>query len=117
MELKLVLEGEKPSSWNDFYSGKHWSVRQKEAERVHSLVRSALPMPCPKFAQCHIEFVAYFKDNTRRDLDNICTKLYIDGLVGHVIEDDRYTILQRLTVSAGVDKTRPRLEITIREAT
>ena len=113
--LTIVLEGEKPSSWNDFYSGKHWSVRKEEADRVHGLVRSALPMPCPKFAQCHVEFVAYFKDNTRRDLDNICTKLYTDGLVGHVIDDDRYTILKRLTVSAEVDKKRPRLEIIVTE--
>jgi Holliday junction resolvase RusA-like endonuclease len=113
--LTLVLEGENPVSWNKFYNSKHWSHLKEQADRVHSLVRSALPHDYPRFEQCHVEFVAYFKDNRRRDLDNICTKLYIDGLVGHVIDDDRYTILKRLTVSAEVDKKRPRLEITITE--
>lgn len=113
--LTIVLEGENPISWNQFYSGKHWTHRKEAADRAHMLMRQSLPPNYPRFEQCHIEFVAYFKDNRRRDLDNICTKLYIDGLVTHVLPDDRHTVIRKITISAEVDKKRPRLEIIVTE--
>ena len=119
--MKIVLEGERPISWNKMYSGMHWTKRKEEADRVHQLVWATLyqfdDMPYQhsdfmKDGRVDIIVTAYFK-NRPLDPDNICSKLYIDGLVGNVIEDDTREFVRRVSTQSEVDKENPRVEIDV----
>ena len=120
--MKIVLEGERPISWNKFYAGMHWSVRKDEADRVHQLVWATLhefddmPYEYSNFMfteRVDIHVTVYFK-NRPQDPDNICSKLYIDGLIGNAIENDTRQFVRKVTVQSEIDKDNPRLEIEIR---
>lgn len=66
----------------------------------------------PRFVEVNITF--FFPDRRRRDPDNYC-KLLLDGLVyAGVIADDDFGHI-RLSLSAGVDKKNPRVEVTVDE--
>lgn len=117
MIITIIIPDERPTSWNKFYAGKHWSFRKREAERVHQLVRAYLDPDWPMFDKpVEIEFRVYFA-NRRLQLDwsNIPAKLYEDGLIGWLIKDDspKYVIAGR--VLSLVDRDNPRIEIRIRE--
>jgi len=120
--MKIILEGERPWSWNKMYAGVHWSKRKAEAERVHQLMWLELNGYFPETAVkqkmikgvVDILVVAYFK-NRPQDSDNICSKLYIDGLIGSVIEDDTREFVRRVTTQSEIDKENPRVEIEITE--
>lgn len=87
--MKIVIEDHKVISWNKLYSSKHWRYRSKLAKFIHELVFYSLPKRIPKLKfPVDIFIKAYFKDNRRRDSDNVCGKLYIDGLVPKVLPDD-----------------------------
>jgi len=112
--MKITLEGERPWSWNQMYAGVHWSKRKEEADRVHDEVW----LDCHVFKRemiigvVDIHITAYFK-NRPLDSDNICSKLYIDGLIGNVIEDDTREFVRRVSTQSEVDKENPRVEIEI----
>jgi len=123
--MKIVLNGERPISWNKMYSGMHWTKRKEEADRVHQLVwlavkgenwfpgwKDTVESGCAGRVDIHI--TAYFK-NRPQDPDNIASKLYIDGLVGHVIEDDTREFVRKVTVQSEIDKENPRVEIEVVE--
>ena len=115
--IRLVLEGERPCSWNKFYSGMHWRKRATEADRVHVIVRAAIdPDTVQLFdAPAHITVTAYFK-NRPLDPDNICAKLYVDGLTRWLIVDDSPQYVASVTTISRVDKARPRVEIVCEQA-
>jgi len=112
--MKIILEGERPWSWNQMYAGVHWSKRKEEADRVHDEVW----LDCHVFKRemiigvVDILVTAYFK-NRPQDSDNICSKLYIDGLIGNVIEDDTREFVRRVSTQSEVDEENPRVEIEI----
>ena len=117
--MKIVLLDERPISWNKFYAGMHWSARKYEADRVHDLVKYTLLADyeeniwlLPYRVDIHI--TVYFK-NRPQDPDNICSKLYIDGLIGNVIENDTRQFVRKVTVQSEIDRENPRLEIKIGE--
>ncbi len=92
-------------SWNDFYMGKHWSIRKKLADEIHELVmfsvRSNRDYLKPKevFKTCNIFFEIEYKGNRRHDPDNCCVKLFIDGLVKEgIIEDDNSDIVKEIAI-------------------
>ena len=114
--MKIILEGERPVSWNRFYSGMHWTVRKEEADRVHDLVGWAVKEQCPdlKFtSRVDIHITAYFKGRAL-DADNITAKLFIDGLVhAGVIENDTRKFVRRVTTQSELDHDNPRVEIEV----
>ena len=123
--MKIILKGERPWSWNKMYSGVHWSKRKEEADRVHELVWAAIRgeswFPAWKdmvesgwCGRVDIHITAYFK-NRPQDPDNICSKMYIDGLIGNVIEGDTREFVRKVTVQSEVDKDNPRVEIEVLE--
>lgn len=115
--ITLVIPGEKPVSWNKFYSGTHWSKRNAEANRVHLVVRAAIDPDWPMFeTPVQITIRAYFK-NRRLQLDasNIAAKLYEDGLIGWLIKDDGPQFVRSMTTVSLVDRNSPRVEIEIKE--
>ena len=113
--MKIVLEGERPMSWNKFYSGMHWSARATEADRVHHIVWGATPLSIFE-NRVDIHVTAFFK-NRPQDPDNLCSKLYIDGLIGRVIENDTRQFVRKVTVQSEIDRENPRVEIEINETT
>lgn len=118
--MKIVLQNERPVSWNKFYSGMHWSVRQDEAKRVHELVWATLHSSDDMHTDAmmdgrvDIHITVYF-DKRPYDPDNICSKLYVDGLKDNVIENDTRQYVRRVTVQSEIDRENPRVEIEIQE--
>lgn len=109
----LVILMERPVSWNTIYESRHWSWRQKEAKRVHQLVRAHLDPNDPMF-DCRVDvfMVVYFK-NRPYDSSNIPVKLYEDGLVTWWIENDTIEFVRRTCSESRIDKNNPRVEITL----
>ena len=90
--MEIILDGERGISWNKLYKQKHWSYRKRMADAIHSLViysiRSQYDEVIQFVAPVDITIKATYK-RSPVDADNICAKLYIDGLVrAGVIEDD-----------------------------
>jgi hypothetical protein len=106
----IVIPGERPKSWNNFYAGMHWNTRREEANRVHSLVRAYLDPDLPLMGRVDIEVVVYFA-NWPMDACNICAKVYIDGLIGWYIEDDALDYVRSVKTIPRIDKDHPRVEI------
>lgn len=123
MSIRLWLPGERPVSWNQFYSGKHWRARADEASRVHKLVYYSMleklgceiePFPVP----VHITVTAHFKGRLL-DPDNICAKPLIDGLVeaGLLVDDSPQYVDGVTTHSRKAGNGRaPGVEIIVEEA-
>jgi Holliday junction resolvase RusA-like endonuclease len=113
--MKITLLDERPLSWNRFYSGLHWTQRQAEVERVRGMmVAELLNMDfSPPDEPVAIIVTAYFK-NRPQDPDNICSKLYIDALIGRVLMDDSHAEISSVTTRSRVDRKKPRVEIEIR---
>lgn len=115
--VTLTLIDEKPMSWNKMYSGLHWSDRLAEAERAHLAVRVAVDPDEPIFDKpVAITVRAYFKDKrSQLDASNITAKMYEDGLIGWLIEDDTPQYVCSMTTVSLIDRKNPRVEIEIRE--
>lgn len=115
--VKLVLEGERPISWNQLYSSNlHWSQRKTEAFRAHMLVdvecRELGDLPVLVYP-VYLIFIAYLKSNPM-DWDNITTKLYTDGLVhAGLLKDDKPSLVPGGCTFSLLDRKNPRLEIFI----
>jgi hypothetical protein len=111
--MKLILEGERPMSWNTLYAGKFWSVRKEEAERVHLTVLGELE-PDSLLYQNRVDIIitTYF-DKRPYDSCNIPMKLYIDGLAGRLIIDDDIKYVRSSKSIVEIDRQRPRVEIDI----
>lgn len=115
--ITIVIPDERPMSWNKFYGGQHHSVRTAEAKRVHGLVRTYMVSMGLRYGDCYeypvdIEVNAYFK-NKPLDSDNICSKLYIDGLKEYIIVDDNIKHVARVSSKSFIDACDPRVEIVI----
>lgn len=114
--MKIVIPDEKAISWNDLYKQGHWKLRSAEAARVHLMVRGHLDPSAPVFKDLvDIEVRCYYPTNVRPDSDNVCAKLYIDGLIPFVIKDDDYKHVHAVTTISLLDRDNPRLEIIIKE--
>lgn len=112
--MKIILEDEKPMSWNNFYAGKHWTFREDEARRVHTLVHLQT-LQYKRFTKPVDIIITVYGDRKLLDCDNIPAKLYIDGLKSKVIIDDTPKWVDSVTTRSRVDKTRPRVTIEIHE--
>jgi hypothetical protein len=131
--MVITLLGKRPISWNQFYAGKDYHFRAKAAIDAHRTVQDALALmgEVAVFSgPVVIEIVSYMQ-SPLYDADNVCTKMYIDGLkhyrvskVGHkffkeeqkhwVIEDDNPTYVTAVASGVIKDKDNPRVEIHIK---
>jgi Holliday junction resolvase RusA-like endonuclease len=114
----IVLKGERPVSWNRLNARLHWTKRKELVDRAHMIVLAAIldqhPDVEPFNTRVRITVRSYFK-NRPTDPDNICDKLYIDGLRGRVIHDDTMQYVAGVTTESYIDKDNPRLEIELTE--
>lgn len=115
----LVLEGERPLSWNKLYAGLHFRQRADYAAAKHlqvvAAVREQFGIVTPVARRVRLTVRAYF-DHHPMDASNICAKLYEDGLVAAgVLFDDSPQYVAAMTTESYIDKRRPRVEIEITE--
>ncbi len=118
-ELTIILPGERSPSQNEYYSSPHWSARSKIAKRIHTTVQERLrQMGIRPGETCNkrvaIEVTNYF-DKRPLDASNICLKIYEDALKGWLLEDDSPAYVDRVTAISRIDRSNPRVEITIKE--
>jgi Holliday junction resolvase RusA-like endonuclease len=115
--ITIIIPGERPMSWNEMYSGGHWSKRSKEKNRVKMLVRAHMdPNVRPFQLPVDITVTTYFGQRPL-DADNIADKFYIDALCGWYITDDTRQFVRSAKTISELDKKNPRIEIEIMEAT
>jgi hypothetical protein len=91
MTVTLSLENHQVISWNKFYSSPHWTMRKCTADEIHQLVKfEALGQEIPHFDKPVNITITAGKPSRLIDADNVCSKLYIDGLVhaGVILNDD-----------------------------
>lgn len=88
-------------SWNQFYSGKHWTKRKCMADDIHNAVLLTIgKWSKPTITRCNIEYIIQYTGNRRHDIDNCMVKLLTDGLVqAGVLKDDNHKIVQSITIS------------------
>lgn len=111
----ITLVGERPTSWNTFYAGRHWRVRYDEANRVHAVVRAAMTgNEVPFTNPVNITVTALFNDKPV-DADNVIAKLYIDGLKGWLIKDDNSTYVRSVTTRSSLCRDGAAVIITVEE--
>lgn len=115
-ELVIVLDGERPPSWNKYYAGVHYRERKRDADRMHLLMIAALNgRPARIVKPVEITVTAYFKGR-QLDSDNIVAKGYVDGLVrAGLLVNDTPRYVDSVTTRSRKDKHRPRVEIVVRE--
>lgn len=75
---------------NAYYAGKHWSVRKRDAEYWHWLVRAAMEDQNVRRVPFKKPVIVIFHWNDRLDIDNhaVMGKMIVDAMKGRVIEDD-----------------------------
>ena len=88
---------------------------QKDKKRIHQAVKMSTIGINPKYKQCKMKIMYYFKDRGRHDPGNY-EKFLLDGLVeANIIEDDSYKVIKEFTTIGMYDKDNPRVEIDIEE--
>ena len=115
--LTIVLQDERPFSWNKFYDGRHWTKRKAAKDAAKLAVRRALPDEVingegwPAAGPVRITVTAYM-NRQLLDVDNVCTKLYVDALKGWVIKDDGPDLVTAVTPVVKRSSS-PRVELVI----
>ena len=116
--VRITIPGV-PPSLNQYFGRENTNEYRKAkvdwTDRVVWLVKKMRPEK--PFNKARVEILYYFPDNRRRDPDNYCGKLMLDGLTkAGVIVDDSF---QHITLAVGgaVDQRQPRTVITVTEET
>lgn len=101
-------------SLNKIYSGLHKSVRAKQAQTVHWLVRSAVASQCKPIRMFTNPVTVHIRYNSRLDIDNhgYLSKLIIDGMKGILIQDDtRRYVTGLIQTFHGFDDSKIYVEV------
>lgn len=117
MSIRITLRGV-PPSLNRFVGRENsQAYRQAKAEWTDTVAWMAkrqrrIHKP---YVHATVRIKYFFPDRRRRDPDNYCGKLLLDGLrKGGIIVDDSFSHI-RLELSGGCDPADPRTEIEIQE--
>ena len=83
--MEIIIPEYKAISWNKFYNGHHWAIKQRLVDEAHQHMMIAL-------AGMEYEMITYPVDILtiaylvrKIDADNVCDKILIDGLKGKVL--------------------------------
>lgn len=98
---------ERKSEWsrrfglNSYYSGKHWSIRKRDADYFHKIVRVALKKSHIRPVLFSSPVYMYFYFNDRLDCSNhaVYVKLIEDALKGYLIADDSRKFVKGIWVT------------------
>jgi hypothetical protein len=101
MPLRIILQNERAVGWNQLmrmhYNGRNHLVKEKKLV-VLAAIRQLTTDVTIQEHEVDIHITAYMTA-LPLDSDNVCAKLYIDGLKGHVIQDDNRTYLRHCTTT------------------
>ena len=103
-EIKIILP--KPPSLNQFYAGKHWTVRSKKKEQYWKYIATELE----QLDRFHMDrFSVSVRYNCRYDVDNaiVCSKFLADYLRNNGYVDDdtpKYFFSQKTQFDSDVEK-------------
>jgi len=101
-----------PISTNRLYRGRRFLTSEGKANKlavaweVQSQWRGK-PLECP----VRLEIELWWPDARRRDLDNV--KGLLDSFTGILYVDDSQ--IQELSISKGIDRSNPRIEVRLQE--
>jgi Holliday junction resolvase RusA-like endonuclease len=115
--VRIELPGVPPSQ-NEFAGRQNPEAYRKEKSTwTDAVMWKAKVFHLPKpFEKADVTLEYYFPDNRRRDPDNYCGKLLLDGLTrGGIIVDDSFDHINLRIAKGGVDPKRPRTTITVKE--
>lgn len=119
--VELVLPGERPPSWNNFYSNNvSWRDRRDISIDIHNHVRYQLLAQGFRIQKIYFKnpvkiiCKVYFKSNPY-DCSNIPVKLYEDGLKDFLIADDGPKYVVAVEAISLIDRLKPRVELIIEE--
>ena len=75
---------------NAYYGGKHWSVRKRDADYWHRMVRLHMDEQDVRRIPFKRPVIITFRWNDRLDIDNhaVMGKMIVDAMIGRVIEAD-----------------------------
>ena len=116
--MRITLRG-CPPSLNQFVgkaTGNEYRAAKSQWTRtVYYLAKASKDRPAEPYKLADVEIMYFFPDRRRRDPDNYCGKLMLDGLTkaGVIVDDDMAHI--RLHIGGGYDKKQPRTVITVKE--
>lgn len=114
--MKIIIPEHRGISWNKFYDSPHWTRRAELARNTHLLMRMHMPEQYDMFTEpVNVRVQAHYKHHPT-DSDNVCAKIYIDGLKGLVIEDDDPKFLHDVSTRSINGCCEDYVEITIEEA-
>lgn len=111
MKYEAIITG-KPKSWNAFINKTHWAY-YAYAQEIKRQIMAAFaplrdkewPVPCVR-----VSFYCGYSTKRRSDIDSLCLKAHVDGLVqtGIIIDDNRFIIkeVQIAWETTKADQTR-----------
>lgn len=123
--MKITIENCRCPSWNEFNRSVHWAVRAVKRQELQDFVYEAMTkqfkgsirriaVQINKPIQVSIE--AHFKNNHRRDPDNLFVKPILDALVKYgLFYDDNGDVIESLTLRAKRKMPSDQIIISINE--
>ena len=116
--MRITLKGV-PPSLNRFVGKQNgYAYRAEKDKWTHAVfyaAKASKDRPSEPYQMADVTIMYYFPDKRRRDPDNYCGKLLMDGLTkAGVIADDDIAHVQ-LHIGGAVDRKEPRTVITITE--
>jgi len=123
--MKITIENCRCPSWNEFNRSVHWAVRAAKRQELQDFVYEAITkqlkgsirriaVQIKKPIQVSIE--AHFKNNHRRDPDNLFVKPLLDALVKvGLFYDDNGDVISSLTLIAKRKMPSDQIIISINE--
>lgn len=115
--MKFTIAIPEKVSANKIYSGTHWAVRKKIADKFHEAIgRAKLPKVLYEIPFLNITFTFYFY-NRPFDCSNcfFMAKCLEDGLVrAGIIKGDSPEFVQSITCISKTDKKNPRIEVELK---
>ncbi len=122
--MKLTIPLPLPNSNSLSHGTGHWrktaSLRAAMREDARTVTIAAiheqLNGDAPGLEHAVINYAFYWPDNRARDEANYISacKPYVDGIVDvGVMRDDKWQVLSTGSVTSGIDRTDPRVELVI----
>lgn len=84
---------------NAYYTGKHWSVRKRDAEELHTLAIISMKRAGIRKHLLTGPAEITFRWNDGLDVDNhaVLGKAFVDAMKGYILQDDNRRWLKRIS--------------------
>lgn len=114
--MKYTIPGVPPSLNKFAGRGNTWEYREKKNMWKNLVALCCRPRPDIPPDRAEVTIRYYFPDERRRDPDNYCGKMILDGLTAAgMIADDDFCHIDLTIRRGGVDPENPRTEVEIVE--